>query len=540
MIRINFQYVDGRYSHKRCIGLKLAILGVSQRKRYMNMIRNTIWQSATVAIAASLILTGCGGEAEQVSTEQAASLRTQDVSRGEIARIINASGKVNPETTVQVGSEVSGRILQINADFNDPVTEGQILAVIDPETFENRVAQSLAAYQNAQAQIRIREASVERAQINLDQTKAEGARIRNLFNSNAASQQRLEEIERDIGLAQSDVALNQAQLDGAKSSLRQSEASLKTARVDLARTIIRSPIDGIVIERKVDAGQTVQASFSAPELFLIANDLSVVQVEAAIVESDVAGLGAGDAVTFTVDAYPTTRFQGNVDVLRLNSKEVSNIVTYTAVVSASNPDGFLMPGMTANLQIVTESKQGVLRVPAAAERFRPSPDVIEQWQAEGGAASEDKIEDWVTITGNLKKMSFSDTRINAIKSALNAATESIRGDLANPEEGFRRTPNLKKLSEQSRVVIESELSPTELQAYRQLEQEASTIRSVDLWIANAEGKMVKRTVGLGVSDGAFVEVLSGLAEGDKVVIGVGGPQQAGRPGGGRPGGGRPR
>lgn len=504
------------------------------------MSRNTIWLSALLAIAMPLTLAGCGGEAEQASTEQAASLRTQDVTRGEIARIINSSGKVNPETTVQVGSEVSGRILEIRADFNDPVTEGQILAVIDPETFENRVAQSQAAYQNAQAQIRIREASVERAQINLDQTKAEGARIRNLFDSNAASQQRLEEIERDIGLAQSDVALNQAQLDGAKSSLRQSAAALQTARVDLARTIIRSPIAGIVIERKVDAGQTVQASFSAPELFLIANDLSSMQVEAAIVESDVAGLGAGDAVTFTVDAYPTTQFRGNVDVLRLNSTEVSNIVTYTAVVSASNPEGFLMPGMTANLQIITESKQDVLRIPAAAERFRPSPDIIAQWQADGEANAKERVEDWTTITGYLNKMSLPQTRIDTIKANLNEATEAIRADLANPEEGFRRTANLKKLIEQSRVVIERELSPTELQSYRQLVQEASTIRNVDLWVAARGGKMAKRTVGLGVSDGAFVEVISGLSEGDKVVLGVGGQGQGGGQRGGRPSGGRPR
>lgn len=498
------------------------------------MVRSGQLKSGMAGLALALTVSACSGASEAPAQTQAQgdALRTAEITRGKIARIINASGAVKPETTVQVGSEVSGRILSLGADFNSIVKEGDVLAIIDPEVFENRVLQARASLSNAQAQIRIREAAVQRARITLNQAVVEEQRITNLFKSNAASQARLEGVKRDLGVAKSDLDLALAQLDGAQSSLKQSEAALRTAQVDLARTVIRSPIDGIVIERKVDAGQTVQASFSAPELFLIANDLSSVQVEASIVESDVAGLGQGDAVTFTVDAYPTNPFQGTVDLLRLNSKEVSNIVTYTAVVSASNPDGYLMPGMTANLQIITDSKDDVLRLPAAAERFRPTPDVVAKWQSDEAVEGDAKLEDWVTITGYLRQMQIPAARIETIKTQLNAATEKIREDLANPELGWRRTPNLKRLSEQSRIVVEEALSPTELQAYRQLEQEASAVRNADIWVATGDGKMTKRSVGLGVSDGAFVEVFSGLEAGDKVVLGIGGAggQRGGPPG----------
>jgi len=230
--------------------------------------------------------------------------------------------------------------------------------------------------------------------------------------------------------------------------------------VNLSRTKIVAPVDGVVIERLVDPGQTVAASFSAPELFKIAGDLSKIKIDAAIVESDVSGLDAGDPVSFSVDAYPGRVFRGKINQLRLKSQTQSNIVTYTAVVDAANADGGLMPGMTTNLQITTNSKTDILRIPAMAERFRPTPD-----------------------------------------------------------DG----------------IIKKEMSSTEYQDYRRLLQADAQIRDAELWVKDGE-KMRQVTVGLGLSDGSFVEVISGLNEGDAVVTSIGGSgdQRRGPPRG-RPG-----
>jgi HlyD family secretion protein len=491
-----------------------------------------------------LWLAACGATAKAPDAE--VTLAAMPAETGEIARIINASGKVKPAMTVQVGSEISGKIVKIEVDFNDSVKAGDVLAVIDAETFTNRVEQQKAGLENSRSSIRVQEAAVARAQVNAEQARLDAVRVETLFRQSAASAARMEAAQQRLGVAESDLALAEAQLDGAQANLKQGEAGLKTSRVDLGRTVIRSPIDGIVIDRKVDAGQTVAASFSSPELFVIANDLSEIQVEAAIVESDVAGLGEGDAVSFTVDAYPERNFRGAVKQLRLNSIEEQNIVTYTAVVTAENPERLLMPGMTASLQITTESRKNILRIPAAAERFRPRPDEIKTWQAETPAgASDDEFPGWAQIEADLAGAGVAAGRIAAVKKKLIADTAETRKAINDPEESFRRTPNLKRLAEQTRLAFEATLAPNELGAYRQKVASAGNLREADVWVKAADGKMQMRSVGLGLSDGAFVEVIRGLKAGESVVTGIDDPSKAEegeeRGPGGRPGpGGRRR
>ncbi len=447
-------------------------------------------------------------------------------STGQIAKIINSSGHVKPKITVQVGSEVSGKVIAVNVDFNSFVKKGDILAIIDPDNFNNRVAQEQARVENSEAQIKVNQASLKRSNVNLAQAKRSYERRKQLYAENAISQAQLEETERAMLLAQADIELAQARLDAAHSSLRQAKANLRTAMVDLSRTVIRAPIDGIVIERKIDPGQTVAASLSAPELFKIVNDLSELQLEAAIVESDVSGLDAGDKVSFNVDAYPTRRFHGAVEQLRLQSQKSNNIVTYTAIVNVDNTDGLLLPGMTANLQITTDLKQNILRIPAAAERFRPNAAQVKEWKAPDKA--DNNADANPKVRSRLQELGISASKIDQILARLEKDTKQIRADIEDPVKSFRRTPNLKRLAAMTQTVLKDTLSTTEYQTYQQIKQSQSQTREADVWLL-IDGKIRKTTVSLGLSDGSFVEVLSGVKEGEQVVTGFsGGPPKGAR------------
>ncbi|MEP3889323.1 MAG: efflux RND transporter periplasmic adaptor subunit [Hellea sp.] len=491
-------------------------------------------------LSTSLLVTACSKadatlgdkRSPQDEAAQGPSLQTGRVSLGEIAKIINATGTVRPDITVQVGSEVSGKLLSVDVDFNSVVKKGDVLAVIDPENLENRVAQVEASVSNRQAEIRINQASLKRTEINAAQSKRSLERRSQLFAENAISKAQLEETERAMLIADADIELAQARLNGSQSSLRSAQADLRSARVDLSRTVIRAPVDGVVIERLVDPGQTVAASFSAPELFKIAGDLSKIKIDAAIVESDVSGLDAGDPVSFSVDAYPGRVFRGKIDQLRLKSTTQSNIVTYTAVVDAANADGVLMPGMTTNLQITTNSKTGILRIPATAERFRPTPDQIKKWattETEAGNADVDpKTRERMNALGLAKP------RIDNLMSAMARDTEKLREQINDPTQTWRKVSRMKQLRETYDGIIKKELSSTEYQDYRRLLQANAQTRDAQLWIKSGD-KMKQVDVGLGLSDGSYVEVISGLSENDAVITAIGSGGARRGPPRGRPG-----
>ena len=485
----------------------------------------------SVLLSSALALQGCGkadatmgnsggkpGAGPNAAAPQGPTLQTGAVSRGEISKIINATGTVRPDITVQVGSEVSGKILSVNVDFNSVVKAGDVLAVIDPENLENRVAQVTAVVENRRSDININRATVQRAEVNLAQAKRSLNRRQQLFAENAISQAQLEETERTMQLAEADLVLAKARLDGSQSSLKQAQADLRSAKVNLSRTVIKAPVDGVVIERLVDPGQTVAASFSAPELFKIAGDLSKIKIDAAIVEGDVSGLDKGDPVSFSVDAYPGRVFRGAVNQLRLKSETQSNIVTYTAVIDAANADGGLMPGMTTNLQITTNSKKGILRIPATAERFRPTPDQVKQWKAEETPTENSDVDP--KTRERLSKLGISTGRIDALMLTMESDTEKLREQINDPTQTWRRVTRLKQLNEIYEGIIKKELSSKEYQDYRRLLQADSQIRDVQLWVKEGD-KMKQVEVGLGLSDGSFVEVISGLSEGDAIVTGIG-------------------
>ena len=282
---------------------------------------------------------------------------TAPVTRGPIVRSVSATGTVNPVTTVQVGTYVSGPIIGINVDFNSPVKAGQLLAKIDPRPFAAQVDLARAALANARAQLR-------KDQANLAYQKITYERDRELIRTAAISEDQLDNQQSVMAQAQAQVGLDEA-------AIQQQQASLKSAELNLNYTNIVSPVDGTVVSRNVDVGQTVAASYQTPTLFLVAKDLTKMQVDANVSEADVGGVRAGQNVDFTVDAYPGRTFSGVVAQVRAAPITVQNVVTYDVVVSVSNPELLLMPGMTANITVVIARRDDVLRVPLRALSFSP-------------------------------------------------------------------------------------------------------------------------------------------------------------------------
>jgi len=293
--------------------------------------------------------------------------RTEKAARGDIIATVTATGTVNAVTTVLVGTQVSGTMKNIYADFNSPVKKGQAIALIDPATFEAQVAQARANLLSAKATLEKSEAALADAKRTMD-------RNRELLSKNLIARSDLDTAETNYETAKAQVGVSKAQV-------AQTEAALKIAETNLGYTKILSPVDGVVISRNVDIGQTVAASFQTPTLFTIAQDLTKMQIDTNIDEADIGNMKVGQDVEFTVDAYPDITFKGMVSQVRNSPIIVENVVTYDVVVKVDNPDLKLKPGMTANVSIVLQEKRDVIRLPNAALRF--SPDSEDKGRTQG-------------------------------------------------------------------------------------------------------------------------------------------------------------
>jgi HlyD family secretion protein len=444
----------------------------------------------------------------------AASYRFAAVERGPLVSAVSTSGTLNAVITVQVGSQVSGQIKEMLADYNSEVKAGQVIARIDPETFEAKVSQAEAELAVSRANVGIQRAGVERAdkelanaeaalnsaraQTNKARVTLENAR-RNmdrrlaLYRSGAASesqaddartaynqaQAQLESAAADENAAKSQVAGRQAavksahaQVDYALQQVRQKEAALQQSAVDLAHTYIRSPVDGVVIERAVDVGQTVAASLQAPKLFTIAQDLREMQVEADVDEADIGRIYVDQPAVFSVDAFPGREFRGKVLQIRKAPRIVQNVVTYTVLVSTENPDLRLLPGMTANIRVITDERSDAVKVPNAALRFRPpAPN--------GGA-------------GAAAAAPRSGSGAERGAAAERAKPEAARQGAGDPE--------------------------------------AAPTFSGRVYVLDGKRQLVPLDVVLGISDGTFTELVRGELKPDQeVVIGLGPAGAAARP-----------
>src|SRR5215467_9443430 len=315
---------------------------------------------------------------------------TAKVERGDINDVVEATGTINAVITVQVGSQVSGTIAKLNVDFNSRVHKGDIVALIDPALFKGALLQATADLENAKANLVAANANLEKAQAALVQTKADYDRMLGLFQGGIQSQQQLDLAKANYDSAKAAVLGAAANVTQAEAQVSQKNAAVEVAQTNLNNTVIRSPIDGTVVARNVDVGQTVAASLQAPTIFTIAQDLTKMWVYAKTDESDVGNIKVGKPVTFKVDAFPKDTFHGNVSQVRMNATTVQSVVTYDTIIEFANPELKLFPGMTAYVTIPVATVQNVLKVPNTALRYKPpmTPDevfaVYRQYGIDGG------------------------------------------------------------------------------------------------------------------------------------------------------------
>jgi len=496
---------------------------------------------ASLLAVLAVLLVAVGGYAWVQSRGGAGEqkLRVVKVERGTLQAVVAASGTLNAVTTVQVGSQISGQVKEINADFNTAVKKDQVIARIDPQTFELRVNQARADLDAAQSAVAVarsglaaQQAEVGRVKVTLADAQRDYERKRALVEKNFISGAELDKARtlldgtrEQLKAVEAQIHVSEAQVLSAQATVKQRESLLKQSQVDLERTIIRAPVDGTVILRNVDAGQTVAASLQAPVLFTIAQDLRDMQVEAAIDEADVGRLRVGQQATFTVDAFPRRSFNGEIRQIRKSPVNVQNVISYTVVISAANPDLSLLPGMTANVRVVVERRDDVLKVANAALRFRPAgaadsaPAAAAQPHAAGDAAKQ------------FRQRVFTELKPDeSQKAKLEQVFDDVRLKIAAlrelPQEADRRKAG-ERLRAESRARVMEILTEAQKPVYERLLAEmggarAGTSAAGRVWVPGPDGQPRPVDVRTGLSDGTSTEILDGpLKEGDAVILGAG-------------------
>ena len=468
--------------------------------------------------------------------------RSAKLERGPLQAVVVASGTLNAVTTVQVGSQVSGQVLEIFADFNTQVKKDQIIARIDPQSFELRVNQTRADVDAAKSAVAVatsalaaQRAETGRVRVNLADAERDLNRKKMLVEKNFISPAELDKARtvydstrEQLKSVEAQIEVNASQIASAQATVKQREALLKQAQVDLERTIIRAPVNGTVILKNIDAGQTVAASLQAPVLFTIAQDLRDMQVEAAIDEADVGRLRVGQQANFTVDAFPRRNFVGEIKQIRKSPVNVQNVISYTVVISAANPDQSLLPGMTANVRVVVDSRDNVLKVANAALRFRPSGSAA-------GAGDSKAAADAPQAGGNaaqqFRQRAFDELKPDASQKAkLEQIFDDVRQKMAlmrdMPKDGDRRKAG-ERLRAESRARVMEILTDAQKPVYERVLAElgggrASASAAGRVWIRGPDGQPKAVDVKTGLTDGTSTEISEGpLKEGDEVILGIG-------------------
>lgn len=324
-----------------------------------------------IGFALAVVIVGGGWVLFRPSGPPPVAYTFATVEEGPIVAAVSTSGTLQAAGSVTVGSQLSGQISEVLVDYNDAVRKGDVLARIDPKTFEARVRQNAASLEVSKARVAEAEAARRRAEVNLAEARRDFERRAALRKSGNLSERDYDTARTRLATAEVDLQQAEAQMLNARAAVLQQEATLNQAQIDLERTFIRSPIDGVVIKREIEPGQTVQSSMTAPTLFILAANLTEMEVEARVDEADIGRVLLGQPVRFTVDAFPGRTFQGKVQQIQKSPKEVQSVVTYTVVIGAANPDERLLPGLTAKLEIIQGEKEMATKVPAQALRFRP-------------------------------------------------------------------------------------------------------------------------------------------------------------------------
>lgn len=363
-----------------------------------------------------LILIGIGyGIFKYVTRDKTVkySFTTSEITRGDITQTVTATGELSALNVVDIGTQVSGRVEEIYVDFNSVVKEGQLIALIDPSVWELEVRE-------AEANLAVSQASLQSALASLNDAEKNFTRNKELLNRKLIARSYVDTSEADL-------SMKKASVQEARAQLERNKAQLERARTNLNYTKIISPISGVVIDRKVDAGQTVAANYQTPTLFKIAKDLTMMQIKAKIDEADIGQISEGQKVTFGVDAFPNDNFEGHVIQVRIAPENSDGVVTYTVIINVQNPELKLKPGMTANVSIITNSKNNILRIPTAALRFTPDEDLINTISFDVNNRKKSIHENtvWIENNGQLK------TGVDVITGISdNKNTELIKGNLS--------------------------------------------------------------------------------------------------------------
>ena len=469
-----------------------------------------------VAVAGALALLAWWWLARDPAAD-AGMYRTAQVDRGDVAVVISATGTLRATTTVDVGSQVSGQVLEVLVDFNDRVSRGQEIARLDPAPFQTRL-------QQAEADLASARASVNEARATLKNAEADYAR-----KSDLVARQLVARSEADLALAARDQA--RARVVSAEAAVQQRQAAVNNARLDVEYTVIRSPVDGVVLLRDIEPGQTVAASFQTPVLFQIAEDLAQMQIDLSVDEADVGQIREGLGVEFSVDAFPDREFRGEVKQVRLAATATANVITYPVVVQVQNADLSLLPGMTASAEIVVSQREGVLRVPNAALRFQPPEGAAPAAPAGGGRGG--FMQDLPALAAGLgldagqqaafdAAMATMRERAEARAAAMRSASGAGAGPGAAGNGGAMPSPEAMR----ARMMEALERNFADFRASLDERQRAewdaglkamASARRGTLWKLSG-GELVAVPVRLGVSDGTLTEV-SGIEEGTEVVTG---------------------
>lgn len=474
----------------------------------------TLAVPVAVVAAGAVWMLGVGGPGKSALIYD-----THDIGRGSIRKIVTTSGPVRALVTVSIGSQLSGQIRDVKADFNSEVKAGDLLATLDDKTFASRVAQARADLAAAEAQLSNQQATLLRAEATLRNAERQTQRQQTLAQKGFAAQAALDTATRDTDVAKAEIAVARAQIESAKATVLQRKASLDQANIDLDRTRINAPIDGTVISRTVDPGQTVAASLQAPELFKLAQDLRRIRIEAQVNEADVGMVAEGNLVTFTVDAYPDRTFEGRVTQVRLSATELQNVVTYTVIAEARNDDRRLFPGMTANVQIESAKRDGVLRVPNDATRFRPRGAAANgggRGGAGGGGGGGDRqIE---RLKTDLQLTAEQEAQLRSEIGKLFA--ELRQAGQGNAAAQFDPSANRQRIQAKIEQVLVPTLSEEQKPLFDAWKRGRENTKFAQLYVLGDDGQPERKRVRLGISDDQFTEVLAGsdIKEGDKVIL----------------------
>jgi len=507
--------------------------------------------------------------------------RTAKVERGPLTATVSATGTLNAVVTVQVGSQVSGQIKELFADFNSQVKRNQLVARIDPEKFQAAVAQARAQVDAAKANVLNQRALVEKTRADLANTqaalavaKAQTAKAQVAVLDSRRTLLRNQDLRKKGFIAQADedtaqaaydsavaqaesakaqeeaqasqirsaeaqLRVTEAQLQAAIANVTQQEAGLRQAQVDLDHTEIRAPVDGVVVSRTVDVGQTVAASLQAPTLFTIAQDLTQMQVETNVDEADVGRIREGLRATFTVDSFANQTFTGEVMQVRKAPQVLQNVVTYNVVISARNPELKLLPGMTANVRLVVAQKEGVLKVPNAALRFRVPGDDSAPVRGggpglTGGGAPQSAEQVRERLTRALGLTAEQQKKLEPI---LQDTGQKMRGLATRALSDSERRVEAQRIREASREQIRAILTPEQRAKYDSELSEAQLARqgatSGRVFSLGQGGKPTPVVVQTGITDGNFTEILGGdLKDGQEIITGLADASGSGRANGG--------